>query len=957
MEYYRFRPLMLATTLMLFVLVQSGCFNEVGTGPRFKGPDVGDADASAGSVDVSNPVPTGAPEVTILAGPPPRTAERWASFEFACNLVEGCIFACNLDSTGFRRCTSPTVFDNLVEGTHKFEVVAYDEVGNRSSPQNWSWIVEPGRVDENAPEIRITEAPPERSPLDSARFAFECVGRDDCTFQCALVPRGANFDQETMAWQPCSSPHRVEGLEPGDYLFYIWATTAAGMYTIVRHGWTYSDDAPLDPVVTWPTAWTAIATGTQHTCGIGEEGSLWCWGGNNSGELGIGPPGAGERDYRRYPSEVDAPSRWKAISAGLQHSCGIREDSSMWCWGWGFVGQLGDGRTSSSPWPVRAGTDTNWVSISAGSQYNCGIRDDGTLWCWGSDSWGRLGLGEDRSPSLEPAQVGADTDWSQVSARAEHTCAVRQSGTLWCWGRGAEGQLGIGSTEQRNTPTRVGDASDWASVSAGGKHTCALRTDGSLWCWGQGAEGRLGHGDRIDRDLPTRVGEANTWETVTAGSTHTCAITTDGALWCWGRGGQLGLDDLAYRTEPARVGEEEDWMTVVAGGSHGCGLREDGSLWCWGATARGQLGIDDALGDQHQQVPVVHTQPMRKVSANGGHSCGIGTDGSLWCWGANWAGQLGLPAISLATVPAPIGSEIDWRDVAVGGSHTCAVREDGTLWCWGGGRSGQLGLGNTLDHDHPTRVGTGTNWERISAGTAHTCGLRSDGTLWCWGFGDFGRLGLGDHSQSNVPVQVGDALNWADVSAGLSHTCGLQNDGTLWCWGRGDRGALGLGDTLNRYVPTLINVTPRFTAVSAGSTHTCAIDSDGSSWCWGSGSFGNLGVGGTSDRHTPTPVAIHDVKWTMIAAGGFLTCGLLDDGSLWCWGASNRGAHGHDTIYAETTPKQVGSASDWIGVATGSFYGLAIRSDGNLWAWGANDSGQLGEGTARILQPFPVLPP
>jgi alpha-tubulin suppressor-like RCC1 family protein len=948
---------LLATTLTLLVLVQSGCFYEAGK--WLTETDAADADADTGPVSSDATVAEPADEltVTIVTGPPPRTTERQAYFEFACNREEGCSFACNLDGTGVRRCPFPAVFDDLAVGAHRLDVFAYDELGNSSEVKTWRWTVESPPVDPDELEILITQAPPETSHDDGVWFAFECVGRRDCAFECALVRFMERFDLETGPWEPCASPTWVELHEPGEYILYIRATSSTGLRAVVRHFWAYT--GPYQPTSpgTWPAVWTSVVTGNNHSCGIGEDGSLWCWGGNNQGELGIGPWEFSERDYRAYPSEVDGGSRWLAISAGLQHSCGIRDDGSMWCWGTGFLGQLGAGTTSSSPSPVQVGTQTNWAFISSGGQHNCGIREDGTLWCWGNGSFGRLGLGDNTSSRLEPVQVGDATDWRQISAGGHHTCGVRDDGTLWCWGRGIERQLGIGTTMQRNTPTRVGSGSNWAWVATGAWHTCAVRIDGSLWCWGQGAEGRLGLGDVTDREVPVRVGEMNTWARVTAGFAHSCGLMADGTLWCWGRGGQLGLDDLAFRTEPEQVGEEEDWQMVAAGGAHGCGLREAGTLWCWGGTAFGQLGIQDRVGDQYRPVPVAHPQSMRKVSAYLEHSCGIATDGSLWCWGANWTGQLGVPGLSLSTVPAQVGSDTDWRDVTVGSEHTCGVRDDGSLWCWGRGRSRVLGLGDDLDREEPTRVGTDTNWERVAAGSDHTCALRSDGTLWCWGSGESGRLGLGDTQPRDVPTRVGIRSNWTDVSAGLSHTCGLLSDGSLWCWGRGNRGALGLGDTVERTVPTLVSEANRFAKVAVGLLHTCAVDVDSTLWCWGFGSVGQLGVGDTYDRNVPTRAGTRDTHWSTIATGGSLTCGLMDDGSLWCWGGGNRGAHGNNTMFIQALPLQVGNASDWVGVAAGRLYGLAIRANGDLWAWGANDSGQLGDGTARVTRPTQVRPP
>jgi len=142
--------------------------------------------------------------------------------------------------------------------------------------------------------------------------------------------------------------------------------------------------------------------------------------------------------------------------------------------------------------PVQVGTATTWANVSTGDSHTCGVRTDGTLWCWGYNRLGQLGLGSEAWTFTTPTQVGTATTWASVAAGYAHTCATRTNGSLWCWGDSSAGQLGLGSVAYSTTPAQVGTGTTWASVSTGYAHTCATRTDKSLWCWGDNGYGQVG---------------------------------------------------------------------------------------------------------------------------------------------------------------------------------------------------------------------------------------------------------------------------------------------------------------------------------------------------------------------------------------------------------------------------------------------------------------------------------
>jgi alpha-tubulin suppressor-like RCC1 family protein len=349
----------------------------------------------------------------------------------------------------------------------------------------------------------------------------------------------------------------------------------------------------------------------------------------------------------------------------------------------------------------------------------------GGLWAWGLNTSGELGLGNTTSIS-SPVQVGTLTNWNQVTCGDGFNLAVKSDGTLWSWGKAgtvgatAFGQLGLGDNTSRSSPVQIGTLTNWKQAATGATHSIAIKTDGTMWIWGKNVFGELGLNDRTHRSSPVQVGSLTNWKQADGGERHTAAVKTDGTLWTWGLNniGQLGLNDLVHRSSPVQVGSLTNWNQIACGFDFNIAVKTDGTLWTWGSNSGGRLG-DGTVTNRSSPVQIGSLTNWKQAASGSasGSSLAVKTDGTLWAWGVNGDGTLGLGDSTNKSSPVQVGTLTNWKQINAS-SHSLAVKTDGTLWAWGRNGNGQLGLGNTTSISSPVQVGTLTNWKQAAVGTA-----------------------------------------------------------------------------------------------------------------------------------------------------------------------------------------------------------------------------------------------
>jgi alpha-tubulin suppressor-like RCC1 family protein len=368
---------------------------------------------------------------------------------------------------------------------------------------------------------------------------------------------------------------------------------------------------------------------------------------------------------------------------------------------------------------------------------------------------------------------------AQLALGFDHSCAIRPSGEVTCWGNGRRGRLGNGSTASigdDELPRGVLDLGGVATqISAGADHTCARLASGGVRCWGVGDQGRLGHGALAD----------------------------------------IGDDEAVATAGDIEVGGAV--AEVAAGGIHTCARLETGAVRCWGSAANGRLGYANAITIGDDEAPSVAGDldlggPAIMLRGRGSHTCALLDSKAVRCWGAGSNGQLGYGEardIGDAETPGmagdvPVGEPV--LEIAVGATHTCARLRGGAVRCWGSGANGRLGYGNTASlgiDETPAMIGDvplGGRAIRLATGGSHTCALLDDGGVRCWGANTNGQLGYGttaDIGDDQTPADVGDVPlggRAVDIIAGGQHTCAQLESGALRCWGLNNNGQLGYGN-------------------------------------------------------------------------------------------------------------------------------------------------------------------
>jgi alpha-tubulin suppressor-like RCC1 family protein len=744
--------------------------------------------------------------------------------------------------------------------------------------------------------------------------------------------------------------------------------------------------------------YTQMSSGQYSMMAITADGKLNSWGG-----------GAENQSPSVFDAGSFAGTPFAQVDSGYFHACALTDARQAVCWGNDDYGQLGNGAgVSPTTQPelvdtsgMNGFTSNRFRQISSGGEHTCGINGNGDIFCWGNNNHGQLGIGSIGGDSHLPAQVSTsqvsgETYFIQVSAGGSHTCAITSDGVAYCWGEDTFGRLGDGGAETDQSepvavnPATISGETYFRSISAGQFHTCGITVAGKVYCWGSDTNGALGDGggeanalSPSQLDTTVITGEKS-FIKVQSGRYFSCGITSDRATYCWGQNdlGQLGDGTINPAYSPSALdntGLPADAVLkdLVVGHSHACGITDAGLAYCWGSDAQGQLGNGDIFHPPFTPSPVNTggvSSPELFVDVAAGQNtyCATTNWGLAYCWGEDSDYELGNgnpgqdSSIPVAVDNTAIGVDKYFTQLQLECAQSFALTGQSRVVDWGAGDP------DLSVNDLSTITGD-KGLFLFAGGCSHECMITGEGMAYSFGSDFYGQLGDGGGMVSSAtPVAVdttqmtGSLLYRSLSQSGLRHQCGIAADGLGYCWGHDSNGQLGdgggTGSDITYPVPidtTNMTGSTRFVQISTGYWHSCGVAADGKAYCWGSNSNGKLG-----DNNSPTgsasPVAVStigitgDIYFMMIACGYSTSCALTTDGKAYCWGNDDEGELGNGDILNDNalvpTPVDFSNMPAdcqqfaWLASDLEGTCGLC--ANGKLYCWGYDNYGQLGDGGA-----------
>lgn len=681
-----------------------------------------------------------------------------------------------------------------------------------------------------------------------------------------------------------------------------------------------------------------LISGTYSVGGITEDNSIYVWGQNNFGQLGLN-----NRTTQNSAVKLTGYTATTGVFGGISQGGAlgfIDTQNRLYMVGNGTYGKLGQNESIHRSNPVQVPGSWSQISISFFSTV-LAIQSDGSLWSWGYNVSGQMGV-NDRISRSSPVQITSSKSFTFVYAGAGDSYAIATDGTLWAWGYLLPFTGISGTNFYRSTPVQI--PGSWSQIVSSDSYVNAIQADGTLWVWGNNTAGVLGTGDTVARSSPVQISAGNTFSfisTIETGSwPGSIAITTDGRLFSWGDGsayyfipgintfttrntpveavyGLSGVTTLNSNPIPAKIGTSS-WNFVSAGASHSVAIDSSNKLWTWGANDKFQLGLSTNVArSSPTQISTVSTSSFVSVTSGPNHNIATDSTGRVWGWGLNTSGELG-----------PITRS--WSVVMVKGA-TCtlhALDEFGLLWGWGYNTNGEIGLGTAgANVSSPTLVMPDKNFKDISSGFF---AIDTNNTLWGWGLGG-PSLGQNTSVATVYSSPVFMASNVAFAHGSLYQTFFIKTDGSLWGTGNGSFGALGLSSTTDRSSPVQLATGSSFTMVRGFANGGMAIKTDGTLWAWGIGTTGQLAQNDAISKSSPVQIA---GSWSYIATA-FSTLFGISASTVYGWGANASGQLGINANTNRSNPTQIYNISTEITSfvqiwGTSNATGL-LDSQGYLW--------------------------
>lgn len=709
-----------------------------------------------------------------------------------------------------------------------------------------------------------------------------------------------------------------------------------------------------------------IETGDYHSCSLDNSGSVYCWGLNDNGQLGVG-------NYRpsSSPLKVNLPSAASSIAAKYGNACAITSAGALYCWGRGsnasFPGASLTGTNSTgNRWTPTAvtGMSSGVTGVGIGYVNSCALQN-GTVYCWGAKDYGVLGDPNAEFSTLVPVPIsGLPPGVEKIAMGWVHACALK-AGSVYCWGENKNGEVGDGTFNLVHTPKIVSGIGTTKNLWAGLYGTCTKNTNDQVYCWGNNGDHQIHSLSTADVNTPTLMPELSGATVVTYGY-QSCAII-NGQLLCKGKNyfGEAGINQptgsLNVPLSPVIGASSGVTDVAVSHGAHTCYIRNS-QVYCSGFSGFGQLGDQQTLQSNAHVLSPDFTNAA-SISMITEHACGI-YNGGVKCLGDNSHSKVGnLLTDRIYLVPTAVKTmETGVSKIKTAIDGSCAL-QNGSVKCWGRAyiRGHSSGSGNP---NTPLGLSSGATDLASSLGSQFVCAIAS-GKVYCWGFlnnWSIFNLQVGVHYKD--PVEIVEAgSNNKQISLGAYHGCLLKTDKTVWCSGYNNEGQLGRGHNDNSntnpmadllQIPGLTNVDE----ISTATYGTCARIGSTLIKCWG-----NSPGHGSSTRAIATPAEITGfTNITKLISGNNNHC-IISNGKGYCWGFNRFDNHGindyltNEYHYSPTALDSLNAFGAVTDIEITNSYGSCGKV-GNNWYCSAIDSkGQFGTDKKPFrLAPISIAP-
>lgn len=760
---------------------------------------------------------------------------------------------------------------------------------------------------------------------------------------------------------------------------WCWGGQAFGqpfglLTSLVTPGDTTNRFTPIPFLPAGPTGWKQIIPGLA----LHNNGALFTWGANFAGYLGINNNSLTFNQASSPMREATSSTNWKTIGFSSNNRAAIKSDGTLWSWGIAAHGELGNnfatpsyflnpnGPTIARSSPVQEATlSTDWKEVyPATFGHTLAIKNNGTLWATGANYLGQLGINslEARSNFV---QVGTSNQWKKICVTSGSTSSppgpassaislgIQKDGSLWGWGSNFYNYLQInGASTVSWTPRQIFTGVSVPTNVTGDNNTFSgnsfISNTGILYTWGANYGGAVGNNTNSNTYVVSPVREATSstnWKQICGHNSiggRFFGIKGDGTLWGWGTensSGSLGLNQALPQIAPGNIFSRSrsspvrettlstNWKQVTMFGNTVLAIKTDGQLWGWGSNSSGQLGVNDTITRSNPiRIGLESSWAQLSSGVSGGTAVfAIKTDGTLWSWGSNNNGQLGVNDTIVRSTPVQeFTSSTNWSFVSHGYQHVAAIKSDGSLWTWGYNLRGQLARNDSaFSRPTPARESTLSTWSHCACGGDNTYAIKTDGTLWSCGSNYVGALGINSNpltattttSQRTFVQEFTSSTNWKMVQfpnptsssglvsgySALSPIMALKTDGSLWAWGNNHRYQMAYDGRSLLLTPAREGTNSTWKDISIRTTNYGAflgIKTNGTLWSFSGGS----------------PVT-YDGSWVKLSIAGSDTESnhiIKTDGSLWALGGAQFGSAGTNSGTTNTIPTQVfGSKTNW----------------------------------------------